>query len=336
MFTKPTDLEDSDLRYAVGRLWRIDVDKVVYAPVGFGSHHWIASGPSGRWFVTVDDLDACSAGAHDSRDAVFDRLERAFRSAHRLAHAGLRFVVAPIPTCEDEVLHRYDDRYSMLLHPLLDGSTPDDGSGEYRRAEDRHAVTRIVAELHAATAAVEDTAVRDDLVVPLRNELLAGHRGRGRGLDAGPYGERARALLDEHALDLELLLSRFDVLASRVVGEFDRYVITHGEPGAQNVLIVDGAHHLVDWESARIAAPERDLWGLDTGDGSTIAIYEQAAGRHVRAYALATYRMWYDLFEIAGYIEFFRHQHADTADAAESWKNLRYFLRPRERWAHLL
>jgi hypothetical protein len=47
--------------------------------------------------------------------------------------------------------------------------------------------------------------------------------------------------------------------------------------------------------------------------------------------ALALYRLWYDLFEIAGYLSLFRHEHADDADAAESWKKLQYFLCPDER-----
>jgi hypothetical protein len=46
--------------------------------------------------------------------------------------------------------------------------------------------------------------------------------------------------------------------------------------------------------------------------------------------------MWYDLFEIAGYISFFRAPHEATEDAAESWRNLRYFLRPADRWPDLI
>jgi hypothetical protein len=45
--------------------------------------------------------------------------------------------------------------------------------------------------------------------------------------------------------------------------------------------------------------------------------------------------MWYDLSEIAGYIELFRAALDDTEDAAESWKNLEHFLRPAERWPRL-
>jgi spectinomycin phosphotransferase len=135
---------------------------------------------------------------------------------------------------------------------------------------------------------------------------------------------------------VERLLASFDGLADRVANEPDRYVITHGEPGAQNVLVVNGKHHLIDWESARIAGPERDLRELDPGDGSALAGYEVTTGTSVRRHALDAYRVWYDLFEIGGYIELFRNLHHERADATESWKNLRHFLRPKERWPNLV
>ena len=46
--------------------------------------------------------------------------------------------------------------------------------------------------------------------------------------------------------------------------------------------------------------------------------------------------MWYDLAEISGYVRWFRSSHDDTADAAEGWQNLQYFLRPAQRWPDLL
>jgi len=52
-------------------------------------------------------------------------------------------------------------------------------------------------------------------------------------------------------------------------------------------------------------------------------------------HAAAGSPLWYDLSEIVGYIELFRAARDDTEDAAESWRNLKYFLRPVERWPQL-
>src|SRR5215472_674409 len=80
------------------------------------------------------------------------------------------------------------------------------------------------------------------------------------------------------------------------------------------------------------APPERDLWDLAETDSSVLAAYTEATGTAVDSAALALFRMWYDLSEIVGYICLFRDVHAQTEDAAESWKNLKFYLRPAERW----
>ena len=51
--------------------------------------------------------------------------------------------------------------------------------------------------------------------------------------------------------------------------------------------------------------------------------------------AVALYRMWYDLAEISLYVGWFRGSNDDTADAAEGWQNLQYFLRPAQHWPDL-
>jgi spectinomycin phosphotransferase/16S rRNA (guanine(1405)-N(7))-methyltransferase len=115
----------------------------------------------------------------------------------------------------------------------------------------------------------------------------------------------------------------------------DRAVLTHGEPHAGNVLVVDGLFHLIDWDTALLAPAERDLWDLDPGDGSVLDAYAQATGVVPSAAALDLYRLWYDLAEIGQYLGELRRPHSDTADIAESWKNLQHFLQPTQRWPQL-
>lgn len=337
MFTRPEDIDETELRAAVSRVWGIDLLAITYAPVGFGSHHWVAAGADDRWFLTVDDLTACLESADDTHDAVFGRLDSAFRCAALLGgEGGLEFVVAPVPTEAGEIVYRFDDRYSAVLHPFLDAVSAGGDDDKFTEERDRQAVVALVGRLHGATGVVQDVAIRDDLVVPLRRELEEAITRTTEAWDTGPYGERARSLLASQARDLERLFPAFDVLARRVDDEPERYVITHGEPNAQNVMVAGDRHYLIDWESARLAAPERDLWDLAAGDPTIVTRYEANTGTGVRGFALDAYCLWYDLFEIAGYIDGFRKPHGDTADAAESWKNLQYFLRPVERWPQLL
>ena len=336
VFTKPTDLDDDVLIDALRSRWALDVVTLEYRAVGFGSHHWLATDAGGRRrFLTVDDLDMSrTATLEGTNDATCERLRRAYRTAHALRHeAGLLFVVAPLPGLDGDVLVRLDDRYSLIVQPEVEGTPA--GGEEFDAPADRLRVVELVARLHAATVVAMPHGGREVGFLPGHDELRLDLERVARPWTAGPYGEQARVLLAEHASAVERLLDRC-VSSADLVRDPDTMVITHGEPSAWNTMVTAGGLVLVDWESALLAPPERDIWDLDAGDGSVVAAYEALTGTAIVPERIDWYRLWYDLFEIAGYIDLFRHEHADTADAAESWKNLVHFLRPAERWPKLV
>ena len=305
-----------------------------YQAVGFGSHHWLAVDPGARkLFVTVDDLTGKLRGDADTASAVFGRLGRAFESALSLRRdAGLDFVVAPLPAIGGRVLRRLTGRYSLVVHPYLaDCHSAQDG--EFESGADRRAVLALLVRLHRATAARPPA---DDFEIPGRAGLLAAMHSTGQPWQAGPYGTRARDLLARHAADLGALVAAFDELAGAVRTRGSRMVITHGGPDAGNVLKTPAGLVLVDWESALLAPPERDLWALAESEPGVLDAYRAATGTAIDPDALVLYRMWYDLAEISLYLRWFRSSHGDTADAAEGWQNLQFFLRPAQRWPGLL
>jgi spectinomycin phosphotransferase len=231
------------------------------------------------------------------------------------------------------VLRRLADRYSLVVHPYLADCRAAAQDGGFESSADRRAVLALLVRLHGAKAARPPA---DDFEVPGRAALLAAMHSTGERWQAGPYGTRSRDLLARHAADLRALLAAFDELAGRVRTRGGRMVITHGGPDAGNVLRTPAGLVLVDWESALLAPPERDLWALAESDPGLLGAYRAASGTAIDADALALYRMWFDLAEISLYVRWFRSSHDDTADAAEGWRNLRYYLRPAQRWPDLL
>jgi spectinomycin phosphotransferase len=331
VYTQPDDLTEETLLAGLLAGWGFAGATLRYLPVGFGSHHWLAAGSDDtKLFVTVDDLDAKLSSETDSTDAAFGRLERAFATALSLHRdCGLQFVLAPVPARDGQVLTRLQDRYSMVVHPYLPGE-PAGQTSAYSDRADVPDIVDLLVRLHRARPPSQPRP--DDFAVPLRAELTAAMRETGHAWHSGPYAERARSLLALHADDLAELMAAFDGLAARVAARPDRMVVTHGEPGAHNVLRTPAGLVLVDWDSALLAAPERDLWDLSEHDPSILRAYSEASGGRVDEDALAFYRMFYDLFEIAGYVQLFRDDHGETADAAESWRNLQHFLQPAARW----
>ncbi len=334
MFTKPDDLPDQVLAAGLRDGWRFAVASLDYQAVGFGSHHWLAGDESGnRWFATVDDLAAKTRTTLEDTDFAFGQLSAAFATAWSLRHdSGLEFVVAPIPAADGRVLHRLTERYSLVVHPVLDGTHAGD-HGEFTSDADRHVVIGMLAEIHRAPASA---AISEDFVVPNLDSLLAIMSETSGSWDTGPFAERARELVQARAGELELLIEAYGVLAGRVAERPERMVVTHGEPHAGNVVVTPAGLVMVDWDTALRAAPERDLWSLAERDKSLLARYSSATGVEIDEDALALYRLWYDLVEIGGYLRLFRAPHGLTADTEESWLNLRHFLRPAERWPSLV
>jgi hypothetical protein len=333
VFTRPDDLADGQIRAELATGWNFAAETLSYLPAGFGSHHWLAADAAGcQLFLIVHDLPRMLHSRLDTADAAFGRLETAFGCALSLrADANLEFVIAPVPTVSGAVVRRLSGRYSLAACPYLADCEPG-YAGEFAAA-DRPAVVRLLTELHRAAPAVAPQ--RCDFGLQNADGLRAAIDSTGELWRTGPYGERARALLARHAAGVIALMAAYGDLAIDARSRPERFVVTHGEPGPWNVLKSPAGFVIVDWDFVQLAPPERDLWELAQADRSVLAAYTQATGTAIDSGSLALFRMWYDLSEIAGYIELFRAAHDDTEDAAESWKNLEYFLRPTERWPQL-
>jgi len=166
----------------------------------------------------------------------------------------------------------------------------------------------------------------DDLVLPNRDELTRALGDLAVAWDGGPYSERARVLLSRYAPAIDRLLPHYDRLVDEARVRPGRMVLTHGEPHVENVIRTPAGRLLVDWDTALIAPPERDLWTLESGDGSVIESYTEATGALVLSSMLELYRLRWDLAEIAIYVALFRRPHIESADTRESWKNLNHCL----------
>jgi spectinomycin phosphotransferase len=306
----PDDFDAGALPGLLAAGWGFAVERADYAPLGAGSYHWVVHDAAGvRGFATVDDLDQ-KAWLGSTRDAVFEGLQRAFRTARTLRDHGLDFVVAPCPTGDGRVLQRVGSRHTLALFPFVDGRT---GAFAYASPDDRAPVVSLLAALHRATPAVEATAAVTGLSLPGREHLEAAFRDVGTPWSGGPFSEPARAALAEHREHVVELLAETDGLAAGVQRRGGAFVITHGEPHAGNVMRAGSARLLVDWDTVSLAPPERDLWlVVDTPDEA--ARYEDATGRAVDAAALAFFRLTWDLKDLAEYLKLLRAPHIASED----------------------
>ena len=321
MLTPPDGLPEAVLVPALGRSWGMAVTSMEYRPVGWGSHHWAVADAAGtRWFVTVDELENKRLSASEPLDAGFARLRSALAAAMDLRACGAAFVVAPVPARDGEPLTRVNDRFGVAVYPFADGQSFD--GGEFSSPAHRLSVLGLLVDTHTAPPAASRRALADDFAVPYRDELEAACAPAGEVADCGPYARPVSLLARQHAAPLQRLLARYDALVLAARAQDARTVLTHGEPHPGNTMLTAGGWVLIDWDTALVAPPERDLWDLDPGDGSILDAYAEATGTSPRPSLLDLYRLRWDLADIAVDVSRFRRPHTGSIDDDQSWELL--------------
>ena len=329
--TPPECLDGGSVIAALRDGWDFDADAAEYAAVGAGSYHWEVTDKSGRrGFVTVDDLDQ-KAWLGDARDAAFAGLRRAFDTAVALRDGGLNFVVAPIPACQGESVRRLDSRYAIALFPFVEGEAgpfgyfEDDGDG-------RRAVAALLAELHQSSAAAASAARTTGLDLPGRHHLEAALLELNEVWTGGPLSEPARDAVRDSASELSELLALADRLSVDAENRGGRWVVTHGEPHAANVMRTREGRLLVDWDTVALAPPERDLWMLTVGGTDAADLYGRATGTQPNEAALDFFRLTWDLKDLAEYLNVLRSPHEENDDTVWAYEALKNCAAIRENW----
>jgi hypothetical protein len=319
VLTVPGDLDESALAPALRGGWKIDVGSMSYLPIGWGSHHWDVHDKGGtRWFVTVDELEKKRVSGDESDADGFARLRASLRTAVALRAAGCEFAVAPVTARDGEPTVRVGERFAVAVYPFVVGRSGE--WGEWTAAL-RSGALGMVARVHTAPREARQQALDEDFRVPFRDLLEAACAG-WEPAECGPYTTAAARLLREHAEPLQRRLGRYDDLVAVARARPERNVLTHGEPHPGNVMQTVDGWRLIDWDTALVAPPERDLWHLASDDGTVPGAYAAATGITPLAELIELYRLGWDVKDTAVDAARFFRPHADSADDVKTWKLL--------------
>jgi spectinomycin phosphotransferase len=316
MQSRPPDLSDATLAAAISQGWGIGPTTVTYQPVGYGSHHWSAEdGRGGRWFTSVDVLEQADP------EASLHRLRAALVVAVTARAAGLAYVVAPVPATDGSVLRRLPGGYALAVYPHVDGKPG--GFGDGLAPAESTELTGMLCALHDLPPSVASGIGTEAFAIPDRTGLEAALPETNAEW-SGPFGERLRRLLTRHAVSIGEVLAEHDRLVSGSAARRDRFVITHGEPHPGNLMRTSEGLLLIDWETALLAPPERDVWLLDARSGEgTADDYTARCGRPLDPGLLSRYRLAWALADVALFVDLLRTTSDETDDTAWSWEALR-------------
>jgi spectinomycin phosphotransferase len=322
---RPAGITERDLGHALADGWGIRSATLRYAPVGGGSYHWVVRDDRGeRRFVTVDDLDDKGWLGH-TRPVVFEGLRAAMDAVVALRReAALRFVVAPVPALDGQLLRPLGPRHAVAVFPFLQGAAG--RWGEVYSAPDRDELVAMLAALHRVNPKDprNPAAVRlphREIGLSWRGDLETALRELGQPWSGGPFAEPARALLAGAAGQVRRGLKTLDRWASEATAAGET-VITHGEPHPGNIIRVGRKIMLVDWDTVGLARPERDLWMVASENGDELRRYTELTGRPVNRTALELYRRRWALDDISAFVRDLRARHRRTAGTEHAWQSL--------------
>lgn len=325
MLTAPDGLNETVLAEALRRGWGLTVTSLKYLAVGWGSHHWEAATLAGkRWFITADDLEQKQFSDDEPLTAAFTRLRASLAAAADLNSGGTTFVVGPVAADDGEPVTRLSDRFTLAVYPFVDGQSFT--WGEFPDWH-RRAMLGLMTGVHTAPAAARRHALADDFIVPYRTELEAACEPGSPAADCGPFARASSGLVSQNGPAILRLLDRYDDLAARARSGPDRRVLTHGEPHPGNTMrTAGGTWLLIDWDTALVAPPERDLWSLDPGDGSILAAYAEQTGVTPDPALLELYRLCWDIKDLAADVRRLRRPHSGSPDDEKTWRVVRLLV----------
>jgi spectinomycin phosphotransferase len=232
---RPEGVDDEDVLVCIQERWDRDVDGVEHLPVGFGAHHWaVGRGGERAYFATLDVLGSRHSAAS---------LEAAYRTATLLAEE-LDAVVAPLLDRNGRCTATLGGR-ALSLTPWSPYPTP--------AVLDGAATAAVLRGLHACAPPAGTPTWRPRVAADLADQLTRLSENPWR---RGPFGEAARRAVRAHLHDLRRWTARYHALSAVARGR--AWVVTHGEPHEANQLTDGDRIWLVDWESVKLAPPERD------------------------------------------------------------------------------
>lgn len=310
----PGDLTDEMVTDWLRNHWAIESTGVSYAPVGFGSHHWIGLDQlRPRWFVKMDQLA-------DASDRPLAKLRAITNVTKVLAAHGHEYVLPPLPSETGHLVVRVHRRWAMQVYPHISGRSTEHGTWD--DPNEHAAVAAMIGRLHAVAPLPPLT--RWNFEISPRGSIERILVSLSQPWEGGPYAEPARALLVAARQTIVGLLDQYDSLANEIEADPTPFVLTHGEPKSDNLIrATSGRRYLIDWDSAMLAPRERDLARLLPGPGNVLPVYKQAAGSStVRASAIDLFELWWKFQHIQQDTRRFQRPHQDTPTNAWFWNRL--------------
>ena len=223
--------DEARLLSAVEEIWGLRVRGVREMRGGEAASAYLLESGSDRYFLKVYD-DGSRMGSQAS-----GRLNRVLPLMRALAERVI--CPAPVEVRDGRLFVMWEDR-TLVLFEWIEGVSLDPMRPLAPTV--RRSLARTIARVHSITAEIPFSD-REDFHVPFRVDLCECLDDPGR----------LAALLEPRAVEIREVLDRLDELGHRFRSEEHPRVLTHGDLHGGNLIVLDDAISVVDWDDALLA-----------------------------------------------------------------------------------
>ncbi|WP_221089001.1 phosphotransferase [Deinococcus aquaedulcis] len=316
-------LDHAALRALVGSAFGLAVEELTFLPEGT-SHAYRAQGPEGRFFLKVqpDSPYGARATARARREAPL---------LQALREEGLTHVPRPLPTRAGGwsaalggfQVFAYDWIDAVNLGQDWTAALPE--------------LAPLLGRVHGCAARIGAQGLAlpvppEDFALPF-DALLTGalHTLAHLPADARPALVRLAGLLGPHLPLIQALLTQAREAARQARQDPPPFVPCHTDAHGGNVMRArDSALWLIDWETARLAPPEHDLWMLGRHLPALLPAYAGGRGQpyEPRSHLLRFYVLRRSLEDLAEDLRWLLHERPTPQTEAHSLDLIERFMLP--------
>lgn len=235
----------------------------------------------------------------------------AYEAAFELRNLGHEYVVAPLARPDGSVVGNIQG-FPIVVFPFIEKG---ESLAQCRviSSESGIALTRLIDRLHCESS-IRTMVPTEDFGLPfLANLERTIEELEGPYQEAGPFTRPLQGLIAGYRDVLRKAIRTAQDLGAECRHCADRFVLTHGEPSAANVIGLGSRLHIVDWGALRWAPPERDWFHT---------IRTMGVGPRYQERTLSFYEVRWFLSELAEYICVFAGAHDRSLDTIAMWERL--------------
>lgn len=324
--------DKTELKNRLNAAYALNLQTLTFLPEGEDSYGYIATDETGGRYFAKASSSVPEASLHIA--------------SHLRERGGIAEVVAPLKTQAGALSIAWHE-LRVSLFPFIHGKSRWDLWKIGKDFADAALAKcgELLAKIHACTDTLEPhpqvpaaqgtsprlaaNVAKYDL--PLRHELFAVLNAAEKGEPhQNHYQRQLLEAISQHRAAILQTLERYDSLGRSAAALQTPFVITHGDATPGNLILdAEDRLHLIDWDSACIGPPEKDLVSF-TGERFEIVLDAYLKHRPATLHAdiFGFYIYEWTLNEIRDYGTKILFKNSDAQQNEYDWESLQEYLPP--------